>query len=157
MADYFSADQHGHFERHTVRRYCFILARSRVIRWIMYRTSPFRAKQDTSASRRGPVRPVGAYFLIRTGVPAQPYRSAFPVLKLSAAAEAAAAALKTPGPSHRRPEPSGSEAVKGRLPRGGVQALCARDIQTHAYHFCKCHKYNTFGLHDRNRSIPIRN
>jgi hypothetical protein len=48
---------------------CFVLARSRVISGIMYRTRrslskiiPFRAKQDTSTSRRGLVRPVGAYF-----------------------------------------------------------------------------------------------
>ena len=34
---------------------------------------------------------------------------------------------------------------------------CVRDIRTYAYHFCKCHIYSTFGLHDRNTSILIRN
>ena len=49
--------------------YFFVLASSRVISGIMYRTpviigqiSPFRAKQHPTASRRGAVRPVGAYF-----------------------------------------------------------------------------------------------
>jgi hypothetical protein len=60
-------------KRHTVWRYCFVLARSRVISGIMYRMSlslslskiiTFRAMQDTSASRRGPVRPVGVLYNI---------------------------------------------------------------------------------------------
>src|SRR4029434_7103338 len=54
---------------HTVLSYFFVLEGSGVIGGIMYRTpviigkiSPFRAKQNPSASRRGAVRPVGAYF-----------------------------------------------------------------------------------------------